>query len=470
MRKLKELYSASYFSYLTTIFATRFLPSLCAIFKKSGLFSLWLWFNEKIVKSKPVKFFFDTEFLSGIFYKSFFYRISTKRIRKASFHIPKASLKFDCFYIGGFIAAVLLLPQRLWSDFFWVPLFGAVALLYISRNIRERTGTVFVLVNTILLFFLAIIELALPHSTIAPLVYMLLGIDLFFLISFSVKTLDDLGKILFCLFVSAIILCGIGIFQNTASLSDAKGVFMSGVNFGEVLILIFPFAFLYPLEYQTGKRRWLYIGFLFLFFFNVVAATHSKSAFIGFLIELSIFVIADIKYIPFLVFLMPFGLGSVIDNIRYTWHTTTTQGDPLSNIINLGRQIWHSGFGVNSQKFLDLYTSSQFRTPGENTVLKIPYLEISPIYLNFIIDLGALLMFIFMFYVLRLAHSAFTSLFVADKKYRRSFTAGLATLVGISVSSFFEINFFSSRILLIYWAMLGILRSIRIISLGQYES
>ena len=77
-------------------------------------------------------------------------------------------------------------------------------------------------------------------------------------------------------------------------------------------------------------------------------------------------------------------------------------------------------------------------------------------------------MVIFLAYILRLAHSSLTMLITGEKKYKRFFAAGLATLVALSVSAFFETTIFASRTMLIYWAMLGILRSVRIMNLGIY--
>lgn len=73
----------------------------------------------------------------------------------------------------------------------------------------------------------------------------------------------------------------------------------------------------------------------------------------------------------------------------------------------------------------------------------------------------------FMIYVLKVAHSAFTSLLVGEKKYKKFFAAGLAMLVGLSVSSFFETTIFDARTMLVYWAMLGILRAVRSMNLSE---
>ena len=470
MNSIKKIYYNSYLCYIINFIVLRLIPEIRNTFKSGAISNLWKKFQDVVLDSKIIKLFFDNEFISEIFYKSYFYRNATYRIRKISFHLPKASIRFNAFFIGLFMAVILILPDSLWSDLFWMPLFAALVLFYISRSIRERTGTVFLLINVILFLFLFLTEMALPYNTSAPLVYLLLGIDLFFLISFSLKTLDDLKSALTLLFCSGIILCGFGIIQNILFYSDASAVFDSGVTFGEILILIFPFCLLYSMEFVSGKRRIFYVSILFLLFFNAIAATHSKPALIGFLIEVSIFIIADIKYLPFLGLLVPLGLGTVIQNIKYTWQTTTASGNAINNIIKLFRQVWNFGFGVNSKKFFDIYNSAGLNSSAEISLLNIPYIKISPVYFSFIIDIGAILMIGFLFYVLRLAHSTLTSIFVAEKKYRRFFVAGLATLVGISVSSFFEINLFYSRILLVYWAVLGILRAISIINLGIYES
>lgn len=470
MNRIKKLYENSYISCVINFIVLRLIPEIRNSFKVGAISDLWENFKNFVLDSNLIKLFFDNEFISEIFYKSYFYRNSTYKIRKISFYLPKASIRFDAFFISLFLSIILVLPDSLWSDLFWMPLFAALVLFYLSRSIRERTGTVFLLINIVLFLFLFLTELAFPYNTARPLVYLLLGIDLFFLISFSLKTLDDLKCVLTSLFCSGIILCGLGIVQNILFYSDAFAVFNSSVTFGEILILIFPFSLLYSMEFVSGKRRIFYISVLFLLFFNAIGATHSKTALIAFLIEISIFIIADIKYLPLLGLLVPLGLGTVIQNIKYTWHTTTSSGNEINNIINLFRQIWNFGFGVNSKIFLDIYSSAGQISSAETSLLNLPYIKISPIYFSFIKDIGAILMIGFLFYVLRLAHSTLTSIFVAEKKYRRFFVAGFATLVGISVSSFFEINLFYSRILLFYWAVLGILRAIKIINLGIYES
>lgn len=466
MEQLKKLYYESFFSRIICSAAANLLPELKKAFAESLIMKAWLWFNRVIINSALVKMLLDPEYISEIWYSSFFYRKMTLVIRKLSFYFPSASIKFSSMYVGIFLAILLLVPNGLWSDMFWLPLFGALALFYISRNIKNRTGTVFVLVNIILMLFLILIELSLPYRSIISIIYLLMGIDLFFLISFSLRTEDDLKNVIYCLFCAAALLCGIGFIQNNIYNTAASATFADSVSFGEILMLIFPFVFVYPAEFEKNPRKTLYMAFIFIAFFNTIMSTHSKAAFIGLLVELVILILCDIKYFPFLLLLMPLGLGSLIENFSHTIYATTSHGNIISNVINLFRRIWSYGFGVNSKKFMDIYSAAGLKSAADASMINLPYIKISPVYVNFIIDIGAVIMFGFLAYMLRLAHSALTLLFVGDKKYRRYFAAGLATLVAVSVSSLLETTIFESKTMLIYWAMLGILRSVRIMSFG----
>ena len=470
LKQVKKLYFESYLFYLITILSDKLIPAVKKSFSNSFIYSLWIWFDEKVINSKPIKLIFDTEYISSLWYKSFFYRYTMFRIRKASFYIPKSTYKFKNIYIGFFIAFILFLPDVLWSELIWVPLFITLIVLYLSRNIRNRAGTVMAMVNIILIFFMTMVEFALPYRGVKYFIYLLAGIDIFFLISFSVKDMEDLKEILTPLFISGIILCGIGFVQNNISGNIASAVYRDGIAFGEILMLIFPFCFAYTMDNKDRKRKFFYSSVLFIMFLNVIMLTQSKAALIGFMVEVFVLILTDIKFLPFIIILMPLGLNSIIDNIRQTWYATTSYGNVFNNIINLSAKIWNSGFGVDRKFLMSFYNSESFRTASETSFLSIPFINVSPVYINFVIDIGAIFLVLFLAYILKLAHSSLIMYFTGEKKYKRFFAAGLATLVAVSVSSFFETTIFLSRTMLIYWVMLGILRSVRIMNLGVYES
>lgn len=467
MKKIKQLYHESCFANIFYLLINRFIPYIVTSFFESGFFYLWCVFERKIINSKPVRFFFDTAYLAEICYKSNIY----KRISQITYFISnkfnKAFLCYDCIYVAAFLAFILLAPEKIWSTLVWMPIFISLALFYISHNIKEKNGTVFFVINCFLMLFIALLELSFPYRAVTALIYMLMGIDLFFLISFSIKSMADLEKILITLFVICALNCGIGVVQNAVFGISAHSIFGDGVSLGEAIVLIFPFAITYPMEFVDRKRKYAYVGFIFILAINAVTSTRSAAAYIGFLIEIAILLIANKKYAPFIVILMPMGLGSFVDNLHKTITNVTTHGNIINNIINLFQKFWKSGFGVSYKKFLSIYNSTNPNYEGNGLFFDFTHTNISPVYINFFIDVGAVIMVLFLVYILKVAHSALTYQVIGDKKYKKFFSAGFATLAALSVSSFFETTVFGSRTMLLYWAMLGILRGVRSMSLAE---
>ncbi len=420
-------------------------------YMSSFLYLFICWFKEKVIDNKYIKIFFDTSIVANLWYKSFFYRSAMYKIRKVSLNIPKPTLSFDRIYIGIFIAFILLLPDSLWTGYVWIPAFLALALFYISHNVRGRVGTVFVLVNLVLGIFLLVSFLGLPYKSVRPIAYLIFGVDLFFMISFALRTEEDLRKILNILFVTAVILCGIGFLQKP----PATSVYSNGIRFGEVLVLIFPFVFMFPPDFESKTRKYLYQAFIFILFFNVVTATQSRAAFIGFWVEVIILILTNIRYFPFMIMLLPLGLNTVFENIGKLWQAAG-RGDVAMNIISLFRQFWNYGFGISREAVMNIYGTQEIIGAGRT-------------YISIASDIGAILLILFLAYVLRLAHSTLTAMFSNDKRYKEYFAAGFAVLIGISVASFVETTIFSSRTMLVYWIMLGFLRAVRILKLGVYE-
>lgn len=468
MKKIKSLYHNSYFAYLINRFTKECIPVIKEMFFGSLLWKFFVWFTSDVMNSKIFRLFFDMGYISELWYESFFYKGMTYVIRKISFRVEKSRIKFKSLFVGIFFGFILLVPGRYWSNLVWIPMFIMLIVMFLSHNITNRTGTVFTLINFVIIIFTVLLEVAFPYKAVITLIYLLLGIDFFFLVSFSVRNMESLKEFEVIVFIAFGILCTVGYVQNAFLGETATGFFGDGVTFGGILVILFPFAFVYPMEFENGARKYLYLSFIFILFLNVISATHSKAAFIGFMVEVVIFMATDIKLMPLMVILVPIGLRNVFENFRVMWVRSTMYGNIVTNIADIFKRLWNYGFGVNSSKFMSVYNSVNNSYQDVNSMISIPYIKISPIYKNIVTELGALVLFGFLYYILRLAHSALTMLFWGDKKYKRFFVAGLSMLVGISVSSFFESNLFTARTLLIYWGMIGLLRSVRIISLGVY--
>ncbi len=454
-------------SFLYHFFFTAW-QSLCHAFFSSYTFKFFLlikdWVQAHILNSRLYQYLFNPIHITNAWYKSLFYRRGTYGLRKLSLVMPKPSLRWSYLYIGSFLAFILLIPQSFATDTILQFSFTLLALFYFAHFSYCSTGTVFGLINIILVIFWAFLAFAVPYNAAKSLAFMLMGIDLFFLISFAIRTREEFDSMLCFVFLTLITLCLIGFIQNIAFDLPAKSTFPDGISFGEIIVLLFPFAFIYPMKCGSKKRGIFYMAVLIMLTFHVVTLTTSKAALIGYATELILLIfLIDIRYFPVLIFLGPALTGNAINSIIHMWDRPETYGNFFTNIIYSFKNFWDNGFGVNRTVFMDIYNSTAKNAEFSNLFI---HPEISRTYFLFIMDMGAIFLILFLTYILKIAHSALISLFTAPSEYRPYFAAGFVTLIGISVSSMLESAIFAPRTLMIYWAMLGLLRGIRIIRYG----
>ena len=444
------------------------VPRIRRAFFSSFIYSVYKFIDTHIIQTKPIQFFVNPKYITGAWYDSFFYKSMTYQIRRLAFKIPQPIIRFDSFFIGLFIILMLIVPYGMWSDFYIIPPFLMLCVMYLSRYATWRAGTVFMLVNVTLLLFLAILALAVPFAAFKSLAFLLIAMDFFFLVSFAIRDEKDMDNILMCVYCSVFALCCIAAVQVYGGFVtySAAATFKNGVSFAEIIVILFPFALVYPMSFKSGFREFLYIGVLIMLSFTAVSASASKAAFIGFSVELLLVILlSDLRYLPILLFLLPAATNTAIENIVSMWTSSATYGNVFENAFYSIMNFWKTGFGVSGSAFLDIYNSTALGA-GTGAVIDIPYISISPVYFNILLDLGAIVLLGFMWYILKIAHGTLISLFTDPGDMRFVFAAGLAMLVGISVSSLFESALFSPRILMVYWGMLGVLRSARIIKLG----
>ena len=124
-------------------------------------------------------------------------------------------------------------------------------------------------------------------------------------------------------------------------------------------MLLFPFAFVYPITLESKIRRFIYSILVMGVSFWVISATQSKAAFIAYFIELVIVIIlTDRRYIPMILFLAPFFSGRVLNNIILMWQNGSNNGNIIENIVYTLRNFWTNGFGVSTDNFVNIYNST----------------------------------------------------------------------------------------------------------------
>lgn len=138
------------------------------------------------------------------------------------------------------------------------------AIFYFSHHTRYRTGIVFAFVNVTLIFFWILAAFAVPMQAVRTLTYLLLGIDLFFLISFSVRTEQELLLLLQVFYFLFCGLCAVAMVQSCVFKVSPSGTMQDSAAFGEIMVLLFPFSMVYPSALKSRKRRALYFAALMI--------------------------------------------------------------------------------------------------------------------------------------------------------------------------------------------------------------
>ena len=442
------------------------VPNIKSAVLSSYARRLWVIFNDKIINSRPVQYFLDPKYITDAWYSSSFYCRGTRGLRRLSQVIPSSSLKWSVHFIGIFLMFLLLVPQFSLTDNFLIFLFIVLALFYLSHHLKYRTGTLFMLITLTLLVFWSAVSLAIPKKAAEMLFFLLTGIDFFFLISSAVRTEEEFTAVLRYIYIAVMVLCVWGYCQQTVYGHTAYAAFDNSVTLGGIIVLFFPFAFICPMTFGTGKRRIVYLAALLLVVFTAITATRSKAAFIGFSAELLLLIlITDLRYLPLLLFLAPALTETAFENISAMWSNPSRYGNFFTNLYYTFKNFWLNGFGIDRTTIMQLYSSAVPQSLSEQTAV-FANLRISPIYYSLILDAGTIFLIIFLSYLLRLAHSTLTSVFTAQKRFKPYFAAGFSALVGISVSSMMESAMLSGRTLLIYWGLFGLLRALKIIRFG----
>lgn len=383
------------------------VPRLKNDFLSSRALKIISWCERNILSNKYLELFFDTRKVAEAWYASAFYRYTTYGIRRLAFYIPRSKIKFKPYFLGIFLLLVLLFPDRWWDNFYMVPAFAIVAILFVSRYATERIGVIFILINIIIVIFTGLMTMSIPIGACKTISYFLLAVDLFFLISFAVRNQIDLEIILLFMFVAQVVLCSIGIIQVFGQgVHGITGVYDNTLVFAEILLLLFPFAFVYPITLKSKIRSLVYSVLVMTTTFVVITATQSRAAFVGFFTELIIVIIMiDRRYIPIILALAPTFSSGVIQNIIAMWNRESSYGNFFQNIIFALRNIWNNGFGVSTSNFVNMYNSTALHYNDQKALISVPGVHISALYFNLLVDLGAIFMFGFMYYILQIGRA-----------------------------------------------------------------
>lgn len=415
-----------------------------------------------------VRLMFEEGAFSTLWNESAARRALTYHINKIMPCIPAAHINYDPRILGVFLAVIFLVPSRGWNNF-WLPILLIPVILFISNSADRYSAEILFLVVCIESVFTALLLFMLPWAAVLTLIPLLTALLFFFLLQYSCGSVEELHTLLLWLMLLFTGICCIGLIQSYHAVSvHVRATFSSSESFAEILVLFFPFAMTAALSQKSKARRIIYSTLLLILSFRTILATGSKAGLIGYSIELLLLLaVCNPRYLFLVVFLTPAVTNSAIGRIMEIWHSRPMYGNFFVTIASLAQDIWKNGFGMSSQPFLELYTSTILNNAAPQTQFLAAPAAKGLGYLRIVLELGFVAFFFFLWYVLRLARSTVLAIFTAERDLRSVYAAGLTALLGISVSALFSYTLLQPRNLLAYFVVIGILAAANRLKIQQ---
>ena len=429
------------------------MKRMMLLIKESAVYRIVQW----ALRLPVVRLMTEDGYFSALWIKSAVYRGLTHHIKKILPKLPRSHFAYHSNQLAAVLCLLFLIPASLWGDF-WLVLLLIPALLFICNSGDPHGAEMVFLVGCIELLFFAVLLLMLPLPAVRSLIPLLVSAGLFFVLQYSIQNVQGLYSFFLCFMLLFAFLCGIAQVQAyQAGFQMVNAAFGDSESFTEILTLFFPFAMAAALSQESASRRLIYTVILLLLSFRTVLATGSKAALIAYSVELLLFLsLCNWRYLFLVLFLTPTVTDSAIGRILEIWYSRSTHNGLFVTLANLAQDIWKNGFGLRTQPFLDLYTNTVLYNAAPPVNFFAP-ISRGVSYLRIALELGMVVFFFFIWYLLRLARSTVLSLFFSPKELRAAFAAGLASLVGISVSSLFSYTLLRPRNLLAYFTVIGLL-------------
>lgn len=406
--------------------------------------SVWNYLNEMVVR---------LWYLSGTY--SFF----STPVRRLSEKIPRSSIKYQPAFLGIALCVMLMIPYSHWANIYALPIFAASALLFLSHNAATHMGGNFATAIFTMLIVITICALTVPYLVLRPLLYLALAISFFFLVSFGLDSEEDIYSFLAPIYLLTIALSVIALVQsvNCFGAYGISATLSSGIAFSELLVIFTPFCLVFSNMQKSRIRTNIYAGAVIILSFAAVMATGSGDGLWAYAVSISIFIlISNRRWTPLILLFFPALWIGALRQIFDFWQNHLQSKNLIEAIMLAGTNIWHNSTGVASNEFMSAY-SGIYGSTASHAAIEIPHMPIPASYLKILTEAGAVILFAFLYYTIRLAHTCLIAIFRPNDDRKMLFVAGFSVLLAIAVSGIFEHTLFEPRILIPYWSMLGLI-------------
>lgn len=226
---------------------------------------------------------------------------------------------------------------------------------------------------------------------------------------------------------------------------------------GEYFLLIIPFAFACLLTAKSNQGRLFYI-IATIAMLACLVLTYSRGSYLGIIISIAVFlVMLDRRFIlPGIILAVIIVLVLPTTFIeRFSSIGNTSDGSTSYRVfiwlgtIAMLRHYWFSGIGPGEWAFKQVYPVYSYNA------ISAPHAH--NLFLQITCDTGVIGLFIFLAILYQYFKNMFHTLRVGKPREQRTFViAGISSIIGFIVQSMTDYTFYNYRVMLLFWAVLGI--------------
>lgn len=383
-----------------------------------------------------------------------------------------------------FLFIALIAPYAYWNNMYSTLAIAALLLLYFIRTIVEgRTGFQTAAFNVFLVLFIICVFLGevfsiMPGNSLRFFGYYLTGFMMVLLLVVTLRTKKEITELL-AVALAGLTIAGLyGIYQyiikvpvnpawvdttlNQGSMTRVFSFFNNPNDFAEVILIFVPFYFAMTFNAKHTLTKLLYLAMAIPPLLSILL-TQARGAWIAIALAALVYVFFQEKR------LIPVGILLAFAAVPFLPHTILmrlksfnmadssfkTRIDVWQTVIPILKDYWFTGLGLGNDTLIRISKNYHiFVAKGS-----IPS-HSHNLYLQLWLETGfpgivAFLAFIFTTVkksIRTLAHSE-------DKFVKNILIAGLASLTGLLANGVIEYVWFDRRVMLFFWASVGIILS-----------
>lgn len=411
------------------------------LYFSSAAYSIYTYIRKNVFTHPLYLFFTDFSFVSALWHKSFIYKALLKKVLKYAIKLYANRFTISpslCVYI---LFPALLLPPDIWD--LWQNLFLVLTIQVLSIRYAPSLQLCcdFLIFSLFYSMFLIVSYIIVPPAAFSVAILISSALTIYYLISNLINDKKSLNNTLFAIFVFNISLC----FLNATSYILGNGFINNRYAICDIIILTTPASIAFLFRQHSKLCRYICSISALLLTFTVVIMSSNIEALIGYCVALIFFTAFSKPGYLLIIFLgFPGVVLFSINRFLNMWTPDNITISGIKEILYTAINFWDKGLGFGTDELLQLYNTGIYQR--STMELKKPFLLT-----------GRIILFVILWYTLRIIRSAIFNIFKASPDVRHIFLAILSSIIGFSVSILIGPSLLEFENTLCYWMMLGIL-------------